>query len=226
MITDQKTMKEIDFIPQWYRDRQKQRVGYHTQYVVIICIFAAIVLWSFATCYSVSKAKAQINRIQASLAENADLAAECNQLTTILNRLREKAQILDKLNHQTSIANVIGELSFLVPENIIISKIDIGLERFTEGVVSANKSHVRLLRRNADAAGAMPAADTRFKVVIAGIAAGVEDVAGLISRLEDSSYCCQVVPGFSRAAKVKDFMVTEFEISCYLANYVRNEQVD
>ena len=220
MITGQRTMKEIDFIPQWYRDRQKQRVGYHTQYVVIIGIFAGIVLWSFATCYSVSKAKAQINRIQVSLAENADLTARCNQLTTTLNQLRDKAQILDKLDHKTSIANVIGELSFLVPENVILSKIDIGLERFNEGTVSANKSNVRLLRRSVDAAGAMPARDSRFKVVVAGIAAGVEDVAGLISRLENSSYFCQVVPGFSRDVKVKGFIVTEFEISCYLANYV------
>jgi len=217
------TMKEIDFIPQWYRDRQKQQVGYHTQYVVIIGIFAAIVLWSFVTCYSVSKAKARIKRIQASLAANADLTAECNQLTTVLNRLRDKARILDKLNHKTSIANVIAELSFLVPDNVILRKVDIGLERFEAGVVSANTSHVRLLRRRADAAGAMPAQDSRFKVVLAGIAAGVEDVAALISQLEDSSYFCQVVPGFSRAAKVKDFIVTEFEISCYLANYVQHK---
>lgn len=217
------TMKEIDFIPQWYRDRQKQRVGYHTQCVVIICIFAAIVLWSFATCYSVSKAKAQIKRIQASLAANADLAAEFNQLMTVMGRLRDKAHILDKLDHKTSIANVIAELSFLVPDNIMLSKLDIGLERFAEGVVSTNKSHVRLLRRSAGATGAMPAADTRFKVVMAGIAAGVEDVADLISQLENSSYFCQVVPGFSRAAKLKDFIVTEFEISCYLANYVQHK---
>jgi len=217
-------MKEIDFIPQWYRDRQKQQVGYHTQYVVIIVIFAAIVLWSFTTCYSVSKAKAQIKRIETSLAENADLAAECNRLTTTLNKLRQKTEILDKLNHQTSIANVIAELSFLVPENVILGKIDIGLEHFNEAGGSTNKSNVRLLRRSPQTDDAMPAEDTRFKVVISGIAAGVEDVAGLISSLEDSSYFCQVVPGFSRAGKVKDLTVTEFEISCYLANYVQQKQ--
>ncbi len=212
-------MKEIDFIPQWYKDRQKQRVGYHTQYVVIIVIFAAIVLWSFGTCYSVSKAKAQINRVQASLAANADLGAEYSKLSSVLTQLREKAQVIEKLDHKTSIANVIGELSFLVSKNIILSKVDIGLERFDADVASANKPQVRLLRRRADGEGAMPTEDSRFKVVIAGIAAGVEDVAVLISSLEDSSYFCQVVPGFSRSAKVKDFTVTEFEISCYLANY-------
>ena len=216
-------MKEIDFIPQWYRDGQKQQVSYRTQYVVIICIFAAIVFWSFGTCYSVSKAKAQINRIQESLAANADLAAEFSKLTTVMVELREKAKILDKLDHKTSIANVIGELSFLVTDNIILSKVDIGLERFAGGTVSANRSHVRLLQSGTDAASAMPAEDARFKVAITGIGAGVEDVAGLISQLENSPYFCQVVPGFSRAGKVKDFMVTEFEISCYLANYVQHK---
>ena len=216
-------MKEIDFIPQWYRDGQKQQVSYRTQYLVIICIFAAIGFWSFGTCYSVSRAKAQINRIQESLAANADLAAEFSKLTTVMVELREKAKILDKLDHKTSIANVIGELSFLVTDNIILSKVDIGLVRFAGGAVSANKSHVRLLQSGADAAGAMPAEDARFKVAITGIGAGVEDVAGLISQLENSPYFCQVVPGFSRAGKVKDFMVTEFEISCYLANYVQHK---
>jgi LEA14-like dessication related protein len=212
-------MKEIDFIPQWYRDGQKQKVNYRTQCVVVICIFVAIVFWSFGTCYSVSRAKAQINRIQESLAANADLAAEFSQLTTAMAELREKAEILDKLDHKTSIANVIGELSFLVTDNIILKKVDVSLERFTTGAVSANKSRVRLLKSGNDAAGAIPQEDTRFKVAITGVGAGVEDVAALISQLENSSYFCQVVPGFSRAGKVKDFIVTEFEISCYLANY-------
>ena len=213
-------MKEIDFIPQWYKDRQKKHVSHHVQYVVIIGIFAAIVVWSFATCLSVSKAKAQINRIQESLAANADMVSEFNELATAMIQLRKKAEILEKLDHKTSIANVIGELSFLVPDDVILKKVDVGMERFVGGAGSG-KSHVKLLRQSSGASSAAPAEDSRFKVIISGIAAGVDDVAGLISQMENSSYFCQVVPGFSRAAKVKDFGVTEFEISCYLANYIQ-----
>ena len=83
-------MKEIDFIPQWYKDRQKQQVSYHTQYVVIIAVFAALVLWSFGTCISVSKAKAQIKRIEASLAQNADLPFDAQLIRYFRNG---KAQI-------------------------------------------------------------------------------------------------------------------------------------
>ena len=216
-------MKEIDFIPQWHKDRRKRRFSYQRQYIVIVCIFAGIVVWSFSTSYSVSKAKAQINRIQESLTANADLAAEYNELGTALAQLHKKTKILERLDHKTSIANVVAELSFLITDNIILSETDISLESFHSDAASVNKSGVKLLHRRNGNTDAMPEPDTRFKVVISGIAAGVSDVAALISKLEDSSYFCQIVPGFSRAKKVKEFMITEFEISCYLANYVEKK---
>ena len=94
-----------------------------------------------------------------------------------------------------------------------------------------------------------PLGNVRFKVVISGIAANASDVASLICKLEDSPYFCKVAPSYTRSAELetksnvsirsrKDFaaellknkesnmeskekiMVSEFEISCYLANYL------
>ena len=95
----------------------------------------------------------------------------------------------------------------------------------------------------------LPLGDVRFKVVISGIAANGSDVTALICELEDSPYFCQIVPSFfSRPAEIKaksdvlplsgtalagrtpnagwgvredggNTQVSEFEISCYLANY-------
>ncbi len=80
----------------------------------------------------------------------------------------------------------------------------------------------------------------RFKVVIAGVAASAGRVATLICKLEDSPYFCLVYPLFSRSKKInpvgrkslsglkagssfdrEDYRASEFEISCYLANYVQ-----
>jgi hypothetical protein len=57
-------------------------------------------------------------------------------------------------------------------------------------------------------------------VVISGIAAEASDVARLISELEESPYFCRIVPGYSRNKKVGQFMASEFEIGCYVANFV------
>jgi len=50
----------------------------------------------------------------------------------------------------------------------------------------------------------------------------------LICKLEDSPYFCQVIPSFSKNKKIKaegsasgkELQVSEFKISCYLANYL------
>ena len=74
---------------------------------------------------------------------------------------------------------------------------------------------------------ANPLGNVRFRVVMSGVASDSSDVAALICRLEDSPYFCQVIPSFSRNRKIKadkdagagDLQVSEFEISCDLANY-------
>jgi len=63
--------------------------------------------------------------------------------------------------------------------------------------------------------------------VISGVAADASNVAELLCRLEDSPYFQLVYPSFSRNRNIKtgtnlageNYQASEFEISCYLANY-------
>ena len=89
-----------------------------------------------------------------------------------------------------------------------------------------------------------PIGNVRFKVLINGVAANASEVANLICNLEDSPYFFQVKPSYTRSANIEANMkplinsqgelsnvgnnkgykekiiVSEFEISCYLANYL------
>jgi hypothetical protein len=65
----------------------------------------------------------------------------------------------------------------------------------------------------------MPDSPQRIRVTLTGIADGGADVARLIERLETSDYFESVSPGFSRAKKVGSLDVTEFEITCWVADY-------
>jgi hypothetical protein len=107
---------------------------------------------------------------------------------------------------------------------------------------------VRVVRAKSGEKRGLPLGDVRFKVVMSGVAADGRDVAALTCKLEDSPYFCQVVPSFSRNAKISiksdsslhaetdvvegtvetknrvrkaegNIQVSEFEINCYLANY-------
>ncbi len=53
-------MKDLDFLPQWYRSDQKRRAGYKWQYIVIGIVFAVMVGWSFVTGSVIHTSKASI----------------------------------------------------------------------------------------------------------------------------------------------------------------------
>ena len=96
---------------------------------------------------------------------------------------------------------------------------------------------VRAARAKAERKASLPLGDVKFKVLISGVAPKPSDVATLICDLEDSSYFFNVVPSFSRNTQIDgkatsglvseggrgnggaEIKASEFEISCYLANY-------
>ena len=124
---------------------------------------------------------------------------------------------------------MLTEISFLVDKKIVLSKVEFKAEKFADrqGRKSTSGSSVRAGGGNFAGKEALGLGDVRFKVVISGVAADASDIAELICRFEDSPYFRLVYPSFSRNRKInpatnftgENYQVSEFEISCYLANY-------
>jgi hypothetical protein len=140
------------------------------------------------------------------------------------------------------VAAILGELSHLIGESVVLRKVELAGEPFgrvTEAS-EAKRAVVRVAPRPENSATEAALGNIRFRIVLAGVAAQPADVADLVCRLDQSPYFRQVSPSFSRGAKLpsaaemtpgrkptgkgpETLDVTEFEISCYLANY---EEVD
>lgn len=222
---EQKPVKEIDFLPEWYKAGRKRKVSYKRQYTVITSLFAVLVAWSFVVDHSASIAKATVERRNKFAPINQGITAEYNQIKNDLEKLKTKTDLLDKLLPTVNFANVIAELAFVVNENIMLKFLDIAAEQIDTANTQRNttKPVVKLTADTQDSEAVMPPENYRFKVTITGIAAGAPDVAMLISKLESSPYFCNVIPGFSKTKEINDYSVTEFEITCFIANYVLQE---
>lgn len=245
-------MKEIDFLPEWYKSGRRRQISYRTQYVALSCVFVAMMVWSFVATHTVKKANAELAQVT-SRALGAESASQAFvELKDQVTRLHKKANILEVIDSKIDVASVLAELSFLIDERIVLSKVEFVAERFVgkQGGKPNRGGVVRAAGGNFGGKGALSLGDVRFKVVISGVAADSSEVAELICKLEDSSYFCLVYPSFSRNKKInrfrskspgrtgaasvrtydrvkataefgqEDYQASEFEISCYLANYV------
>ncbi len=225
-------MKEIDFLPEWYRSGRRKQAGYTTQYIVIGCIFSIAVVWNGLTMHSISRAAADISKKSSLYAQGQKSLNEYAELKKQISQLRKKASELDNIKTKIDIAGVLAETSFLVDDNITLGKLEFKAEKFEQ---NENKSDVSGAVRTVKNVGSDTkyTGPVRFKVVLGGMARDAGGVAKLICRLEESPYFWRVLPLFSRNMENKTdanksgtdmSRVSEFEISGYIENYREDAQ--
>jgi hypothetical protein len=233
-------VKEIDFLPEWYKSGKRRQIGYRAQYAILGGMLVVMVVWNLVATYLVSKASRELAAAQPKQREAELISQEFDTIQSQVTKLQKKADIIASIDSRINVANVLAELSFLIDEKVVLSRVKMVAERFAEDATGRRPSvRVASDRRSAsEADGSGSPQQVRFKVVINGMAVDASHVAELISRLEDSPYFCLVYPSFSRNTQIKgrigklaaeendwqppeSYQVSEFEISCYLANYRR-----
>jgi hypothetical protein len=216
-------MKEIDFIPQWYKAGRERKQRYIRQYALIAAMFSLMVGWAFVINGHVSHVSAEVKEIQTASEKGRIRSEQVNGLKNRVAEMREKTMLLDKIESRTKITAILGELSYLIGENIILSHLSIENELIRESGKKAAFASAAVVyvggSKKDDQDQVVPVSPSRRKVILTGIAARPADAARLITRLEKTEYFDRVLPVFSKAKKVKDKDVTEFEIRCFVADY-------
>jgi len=222
-------MREIDFLPEWYKSDKRRQAGYRTQYIVLGGLLMVIMVWNFVAGYSVARASAELVHLRLQRTKAEDISKEFTGIKNKVTELQKKTDVLAAIDSRINIAAVLAEISFLMDEKIVLGKVEFTSEKFAGigGGESNSGSAVRVARFEPAGKETPLLGDVRFKVVISGQAPSGSEVANLVCRLEDSPYFSQVCPSFSQNRKAKagavaaeeNSQASEFEISCYLANY-------
>ncbi len=222
-------MKEIDFLPNWYKSGRRRQISYRTQYVGLAGIFVVMMVWNLAASRSISKAATGLTQAQSKVSATESTSKEFGKIKSKVTQLHKKTEFIKEIDSKIDVASVLAEISFLIDKKIVLSKVEFKAEKFagSQGRRANRASAIRAARGNFAGKQTLPLGNVRFKVVISGVAANASNVAELICRLEDSPYFQLVYPSFSRNRNIKtgtnlageNYQASEFEISCYLANY-------
>jgi hypothetical protein len=212
-VNYRKIMKEIDFLPEWYKNGRRRQIGYRTQYIALGGILVVMLAWNLSASHSISKARAEYSQMASKQAQAEKVSAELAGLQDELRRFQNKAESIKEIDSKIEVAGVIAEISYLIDERVVLSKVELISEKFAEKrkvTSSPNAGAVvraipgKLSRKE------LPLGDVRFKIVLGGVAADASDVAALICKLEDSPYFSQVVPSFSRNTEIKSLRGSSF----------------
>jgi hypothetical protein len=209
-------MKEIDFLPEWYKQGRVQQKKHREFYVALGLIVFIMAVWSIFANGRVVAARARNTSLENARLIQARFEDEYSAAEKDYQGLQAKAAILKSVESRIIVSDVIAELTHLLGDKVVLKKLEIR----TEPLEKFNKQTG--VKTALETANSPFAKDERFKITIGGLAPDAAEVAETLNRLEQSDYFFQIVPGFSRNVKVGEYQASEFEISFYIANYKQN----
>ncbi len=239
-------MKELDFLPGWYKEDQRRHLHVRRQYFALVAVFLLMMLFNATAIDRASQTAAHVAGLESQNVYAETIIHEFDTLTRRLNELRVKASLVEQMDPRVDMAATLAEMSHIVGDSIVLRKVEILAEPFaqTEERESAKSSVVRLGSKtpSLDQEGLL--GPVKFRVVLTGVAAHPADVPDLVCKLDASPYFQRVHLSFYGSAKAqmgakptsaspggpavpqvqKAADVTEFEIVCYLANYQETQE--
>jgi hypothetical protein len=212
-------MKEIDFLPEWYKQGRVQQKKHREFYFALGLILCVMGLWSIFANGRVAVVKAKNTSLEKAKTLQAASEAEYAAAEKEYQLLKSQGETLKSVESKMAVSDIIAELTYQVGPKTVLRKIEIKGEQ----IDNPNKqSGIRIALPGAGAQTTTFKETKKFKIIITGLTTEAAEVAEIINRLEESEYFFQIVPGYSRNVKAGDYQACEFEISCYLANFKQN----
>jgi len=233
-------VKELDFLPDWYKDRKRRCSRVRKQCIALVAVFLMMMTFNLTVLHRTGTVAAEVSRQEEPRMRAEATVHEFNQVTRELNQIKAKADLVRRIDTRIDIASILAEISHVADESVLLSKVELVGEPVSSlnNVGQAQGTSARAFAAD-DSRRAAPLGESTLRVVLAGVAGQPKDVADLVSRLEQSGYFRQVRPSFYGRSKVqigpangvptrgpaprtdgvRTLDVTAFEITCVLANY-------
>jgi len=237
-------VKEIDFLPDWYKEGKRRRMRTRWQCIALSVLFLLMVAYNTISARRIAAATAALSLLDEQRMQAETVMHEFDALDKQLAEYQTEVQSLQRMDSRIEPAAVLAEISHVIGRHIALRRVEFIAEPVAAetGATVHNGTTVRAAATAHRSGKTQPLGDVRFRILLVGVAASPENVGELVCQLEASSFFCNVHPsGFRNAsievpggpphspadAKTKKvgtpsnetLQVSEFEITCYLANY-------
>lgn len=233
-------MKDLDFLPDWYKDRKRRHSRVRKQYIALVAVFLLMMTFNLTALHRAARVAADVSRHEEQRTRAEAIVDEFNLVTRELNQMKAKADLVHRIDTGIDVAPILAEISHVVDESVILSKIEFVAEPIVAPDAAGQAQGPGMRMPKADGAQReLQLSQSTLRIVLSGVAVQPSQVADLVCRLDESAYFHHVRPSFYGRTKISvgsplavskpgvasvadapgTLDATAFEITCALANY-------
>lgn len=220
-------MRDVDFLPQWYKDNTRRKLRVQRQYIALSIIFLIMIFSNAVASRKISRANADLTRSDTERGHAERFMVEFGRLNSRVSETRAALTSANRLKLELDVANVLAELSTVVSGEIVLRSVELLGRKPAELALALETAPSPVASDEAGERGA-----DRCAVRLIGFARHADPVAALIDDLEDSATFHDVNLVYSKAsaeapasapapsAQVSELTsqkMIEFEVSCTIS---------
>ena len=123
-------MKELDFLPQWYKDDKRRQVRVRRQYVALVAVFLGMMTFNVTEIHRAGRAAAQAASLENQRVGAEAVVHEFGVLTKELNELKTSANLVEQMDSRVDVAALLAEMSHTIGDSVVLRKLEILAEPF------------------------------------------------------------------------------------------------
>ena len=204
-------MKEIDFIPDWYRANRRRRRDLAVRATCLAVLAVAMIAASAGRYAQTAAAREDLAQLQASFESQEDVIHGLSVLELRLAELGASRQLVSDVAGGAPMHGVLAELSHLMPDATTLTELRVAQgRRIADARPAAHE----------DPDSAAPAPDDRDGTLeITGWAVSDINVGSLMSNMARSPLLHDVRLRYSKPAVVNGRQAREFRLTCRLPQF-------
>lgn len=198
-------MREMEFLPSWYRVVRRQRIAVIVQAWATVGLLVVLLVTTGLSKFRLINARAELSNVRQQMAVTQKDLDELESMKQLQRRWSEQGEVLAKLGVSVESTRLMGLLAQATPESIAL----IGLNLQTEEKVETVKS-VAAARAMKDKE---PSIDRKLRVRVQGVAPSDAEVADLMAKLGAVVFLEDVSMSYSKDADQNGRAVRQFEVT-------------
>jgi len=214
------------------------------QCIALSVLFLAMVAYNTISARRIAAATAALSLLDEQRMQAETVMHEFDTLNKQLAEYQTEVQSLQRMDSRIEPAAVLAEISHVIGRRIALRRVEFIAEPVAAetNTTAHSGTTIRAADTPRKSGKPQPLGDVRFRILLVGVASSPENVGELVCQLEASSFFCNVYPSGFRNATIEipgrhsqspadsktkkggaeskeTLQVSEFEITCYLANY-------
>ncbi len=188
-------MRDVDFLPQWYKDNTRRKLRVQRQYIALSIIFLIMIFSNAVASRKISRANADLTRSDTERGHAERFMVEFGRLNSRVSETRAAVTSANRLKLELDVANVLAELSTIVSGEIVLRSVEVLGRHSAEHAFAGETAPSPF---DSDDAGQRRV--DRYVVRLIGFTQHADPVAALIAELEDSATFHDVNLVYSKAS--------------------------